>query len=51
MLRVVILFPILAALLVVGVGVNHNIQHEDKPKVQYCFDKEMKHTPCEKKKD
>jgi hypothetical protein len=47
MLRVVILFPILAALLVIGVGVNENMKAEPKP--QYCYDKEMKHTPCEKK--
>lgn len=47
MLRVVILFPILAALLVIGFGVNKNMKEQQKTK--YCFDKEMKHTPCEKK--
>ena len=47
MLRVVILFPILVALLVIGFGVNKNMK--EQPKTQYCFDKEMNHTPCKTK--
>lgn len=62
MLRVVIIFPILAFLLVIGVGVNNNIQHQDEPKIvdkhgvhiastMECFDKAVNRIPCEKKEE
>jgi len=65
MLRVVIIFPILAALLVLGLGIGENIKHQDEPKVvdrtgvhiastMECFDKAVNRIPCdktEKKKD